>query len=182
MRITVRVATKDDARAIATVRVETWRAAYDGLIDRVVLDRMNIDRETRRRADLWDQYHSDPRGAELLAEVDDEAAGWAVCGPSIDDDLPDDGQVFAIYALPRFWSTGVGHALMTDAETRLRTAGFRRAHLWVLEGNDRAAAFYERHGWREDGVVKDDDTLIGGAQPQTLHERRRVRDLTEERW
>jgi len=173
----VRLATKDDARAIATVRIETWRAAYAGLIDQVVLDRLDIDREARRRADLWDQYHADPRGAELIAEVDGRLAGWALIGPSLDDDLPGDGQVYAMYALPSFWSAGVGHALMTDAEARLRGAGFERAHLWVLDGNVRAAAFYERHGWHEDGVAKDDDELIAGPHPQTLRERRRVRRL-----
>jgi ribosomal protein S18 acetylase RimI-like enzyme len=177
MAVIVRLATKEDVRAIATVRVETWRAAYEGLIDRVVLDRMDIDREAARRAELWDQYHSDPRGAEVIAEVDGEVAGWALVGPSLDDDLPADGQIYAIYALPSFWSAGVGHALMLDAEARLRAAGFESAHLWVLEGNDRAAAFYERHGWHEDGRVKDDEELIRGPHPQTLRERRRVRRL-----
>jgi len=47
----------------------------------------------------------------------------------------------------------------------------------VLDGNVRAAAFYERHGWHEDGVAKDDDELIAGPHPQTLRERRRVRRL-----
>jgi ribosomal protein S18 acetylase RimI-like enzyme len=177
MTVTVRLATKEDVHAIATVRVETWRAAYPGLIDQVVLDRMDVDREAARRAELWDQYHSDPRGAEVIAEVEGELAGWAVVGPSLDDDLPEDGHVYAIYALPAFWSAGVGHALMLDAEARLRGAGFESAHLWVLEGNERAAAFYERHGWHEDGMVKDDEELIRGPHPQTLRERRRVRRL-----
>ena len=177
MAVTVRLATKQDARAIATVRIETWRVAYDGLIDQAVLDRMDLEREARRRAELWEQYHSDPRGAELIADVGGELAGWAAIGPSLDEDLPGDGQIYAIYALPPFWSVGVGHALMVDAENRLRAAGFESAHLWVLEGNERAASFYERHGWHEDGVVKDDDELIRGPHPQTLRERRRVRRL-----
>jgi len=178
MTITVRVAERRDARAIAIVRIETWRAAYDGLIASEVLERMDVDREAQRRADLWDDYHADPRGAELLAEIDGEPAGWAAFGPSLDADLPDDGQVYAIYALPRYWSAGVGHALMTDAEARLRASGFTHAHLWVLDGNERAASFYERHGWHEDGAVQDDDQLIRGEHPQTLRERRRVRDLS----
>jgi GNAT superfamily N-acetyltransferase len=177
MGVTVRTAEKRDARAIATVRVESWRAAYRGLIDQVVLDELDIDREAGRRAELWEQYHSDPRGAEVIAHVDGELAGWAAFGRSLDEDLPDSAQVYAVYALPRFWSRGVGHALMTDAEARLREAGFERAHLWVLQGNERAASFYARHGWHEDGAVKDDDRLIAGAHPQTLRERRRVRVL-----
>jgi len=179
MTVTIRVATRTDARAISTVRIDSWRAAYAGLIVPEVLNGMDLDREARRRVELWDQYHADPRSVETLAEIDGELAGWASVGPSIDEDHADDGQLYAIYALPRFWSAGVGHALMLDAEERLRGAGFTRAHLWVLEGNDRAASFYERHGWREDGAFQDDDQLIRGAHPQTLRERRRVRDLSE---
>ena len=125
---------------------------------------MDVDREALRRVELWDEYHADPRSIEMLAEIDGELAGWALFGPSIDADLPDDGQVYAIYALPAFWSAGVGHALMIDAEARLRAAGFTRAHLWVLEGNDRAASFYERHGWREDGIFRDDPELSAATR------------------
>jgi ribosomal protein S18 acetylase RimI-like enzyme len=32
--------------------------------------------------------------------------------------------------------------------------GDRPAYLWVLEGNDRAVAFYRRHGFTEDGGRK----------------------------
>jgi GNAT superfamily N-acetyltransferase len=177
MTVTIRAATRNDTRAITQVRIESWRAAYAGVIDQRVLDAMDLDREAAQRAERWDEHHSDPRSAELLAEVDGVPAGWAWLGPSIDDDLPEDGQIFAIYARPGYWSVGVGHALLTDAEERLRATGFARAHLWVLEGNERAASFYERHGWREDGTAKDDDRLIRGTHPQTLRERRRIRDL-----
>jgi GNAT superfamily N-acetyltransferase len=177
MIVTTRLATPDDTRAIATIRVRTWQQAYAGLITQEALDRMDIEREARLRLERWGEFHADPRGGELLAEVDGEAAGWALFGSSIDADRPDDGQLFAIYALPRFWSAGVGHALLDEVEARLREAGFTRAHLWVLEGNERAASFYERHVWYEDGVWQDDDQLIRGEHAQTLRERRRVKDL-----
>jgi hypothetical protein len=75
MTATVRIARRSDARAIATVRVESWRVAYRGLIDDAALDAMDIDREAARRTELWDEYHSDPRGAELIASVAGELAG-----------------------------------------------------------------------------------------------------------
>lgn len=178
MVLTVRLATREDAAAITRIRIETWRAAYAGLIAQEVLDQLDPVTEAPRRAAGWDERHADPRSRELLAERDGTPVGWAAFGPSIDRDLPDDGQLYALYAVPAEWSRGVGHALMTTTEQRLRASGFRRAHLWVLEGNDRAAAFYERHGWREDGAVMADERVIGGHTPYTLHERRRVRDLS----
>lgn len=179
MSVVVRRAVRSDAHDIARIRVETWRKAYDGLIAAEMLDSLDAEREGARRDELWEQFHADPRGTELIAHVDGELAGWAALGASQDDDLADDGQVFAIYALPRFWGHGVGHALMEASETFLRGAGFAQAHLWVLEGNDRAAAFYEGHGWIEDGAILLDDSLVRGHEPLT--ERRRVKLLESPR-
>ncbi|WP_194410788.1 GNAT family N-acetyltransferase [Microbacterium cremeum] len=178
MALTIRQATREDAAAITRIRIETWRAAYAGLIDGKVLAQFDPVTESRRRAERWDHMHADPRTRDVLAERDGAAVGWAAFGPSIDRELPRNGQLFALYAVPSEWSRGVGHALITAVEERLRASGFRHAHLWVLEGNDRAAAFYERHGWREDGAVMVDERVIGGHTPYTLHERRRVRDLS----
>lgn len=178
MVITVRHATREDARAIATVRIVTWRAAYAGMIDDALLDAMDIDREAERRAGAhWERYHADPHACELVAEVDGRIVGWASSGPTRDDDLAGEGELYAIYVLPEHWSTGVGHELMAGSERGLRDAGFDRASLWVLDGNDRAASFYERHGWREDGAVKLDDRIVGGTGARPLPERRRVREL-----
>lgn len=173
----VRRATRDDAAHIARVRVETWRAAYRGLIDTAVLDRLDMHREATARAARWDEHHADPRTANLVAELRGEVVGWAAVGPTRDAALPRYGELYALYVLPAHWSRGVGHALIAVAEERLRAAGFRRALLWVLEVNERAAAFYERHGWVEDGATLVDDRLVGGDAAHALHERRRVTTL-----
>ena len=178
MTLTVRVATRDDAASITRVRIDTWRAAYAGLMAQEILDAMDAERETERRLARWDEMHDELHACDLLAEIDGVAAGWASIGPSIDGDRPRDGQVYAIYARPEHWSRGVGHALLVTAERRLRSSGFRKAHLWVLDGNERAAAFYERHGWREDGATMTDERRIAGTG-HTLLERRRIRDLRE---
>lgn len=177
MSVTVRTAVISDAHDIARVRVETWRAAYAGLIADEVLEGLDAEREGARRADVWDRNHADPRSAEFVAHVGGEVAGWAAVGAPGDDDLPDHGVVYAIYALPQFWGSGVGHALMDAAETFLRDAGYARGQLWMLDGNQRAAAFYERHGWTEDGGSKMDTRLVGGVEALALHERRRVKSL-----
>ena len=182
MTVTVRQATAADARDIAAIRVTSWRSAYDGLIPSALLERLDVRFEAQRRAQNWPRYHTDPRSVEFLALRSGHAVGWASVGPCRDDDVGAGvrGELFALYALPAQWSTGVGHALMTAAEESLRSSGFRTASLWVLDGNERAAAFYERHGWREDGSVKDDERIVGSTGIPALRERRRVRDLAEE--
>ncbi|MES1169133.1 MAG: GNAT family N-acetyltransferase, partial [Leifsonia sp.] len=175
-----RTATREDALAISRVRVDTWRAAYAGLIAQEMLDALDATAEAERRAARWDEGRVDPKVVELIAEVNGVPAGWAALGPSTDDDLPRNGQLFAIYARPEYWSRGVGHALMVTAERHLTAAGYRRAHLWVLDGNERAAAFYEAHGWREDGRTLTDERRTSNGAVHTLFERRRVRDLREQ--
>ncbi len=68
-----------------------------------------------------------------IATRDDAAA----IGPTLDDDLPDDGQQYAIHALPEFWSRGVGHALLAHAEQSLREFGFRPARRGAREERPR---------------------------------------------
>lgn len=177
--VSIRTATVDDARAISIVQVETWRAAYAHLMPEALLRRMDVDRNAERRAERWDARHVDPRTVDLVAERDGEVVGWAAIGATDRDDLPGHGQLYAIYALARAWSSGVGHALLTEAERRLREHGFERACLYVLDGNDRAAGFYERHGWREDGHTWVDERFGSGGVLVPLLEHRRIRDLGE---
>jgi GNAT superfamily N-acetyltransferase len=174
MALTVRSSTAADARAIATVRVQTWRIAYAHLLDAGLLRRLDVEREALLRAARWDENHADPRRYELVAERDGAVVGWASGGPGREGDLPDAGELYAIYALPHAWSTGVGRALLLASEVRLHRAGYRRAFLWHLAGNARAAAFYERNGWVEDGASKVDGRLSVAAP---VRERRRVRQL-----
>jgi GNAT superfamily N-acetyltransferase len=180
MTLIVRTATREDSAAISHIRVDTWRAAYAGLVAQEVLDVLDAEAETERRIARWDENRIDPKVVELVAEVNGRPAGWAALGSSLDDDRPRDGQLYAIYARPEYWSRGVGHALLITAERHLQAAGYRKAHLWVLDGNERAAAFYEAHGWREDGRTLTDERRGQGGAVYTLFERRRVRDLREQ--
>lgn len=49
--------------------------------------------------------------------------------------------------------SGVAAALLADAEARLAGAGVERAWLACAIGNERAAKFYEKHGWRRTGTM-----------------------------
>jgi GNAT superfamily N-acetyltransferase len=82
--------------------------------------------------------------------------------PSRDGDAPaGTGEISSIYAAPERWGTGLGRALMAEAEAQLRRLGFTTATLWVLRDNQRARRFYERAGWLPDGTEKADQ--VGGA-------------------
>jgi ribosomal protein S18 acetylase RimI-like enzyme len=170
--VSVREARREDAWGIARVRVDTWRVAYDGLIDDRILAALDPEREGHRRAELWLENTAAAGAAQFVAEQNGVIVGWAAVGACRDDDRPGTGELHAIYVHPSLWSAGVGHELLAAATASLRSSGFAEASLWVLDHNVRAAGFYERHGWIEDGAVKSEQSSLAEAPP--LFERRRV--------
>jgi GNAT superfamily N-acetyltransferase len=156
VNVVVRDAAVDDALGIAQVHVTGWQAGYAGLLPQEYLDALSVE----QRAQRWASSIGAPDArslATLVADSDGHIAGWATIGRSRDDDAASGtGELWGIYAHPAWWGVGVGHALHLTAITRLHDAGLVEATLWVLEGNARAARFYERHGWVADGATKTD--------------------------
>ena len=60
--------------------------------------------------------------------------------------------LFSIYLLTDLHGTGAGQALLDAA------IGDSPAQLWLLRGNSRATAFYERNGFVFDGTEYTDPT------------------------
>ena len=73
-----------------------------------------------------------------------------------DADLPNYGELVALYVDPDHWLEGVGVALVTAAHAALLQQGFRNANLWLLAGNLRADRFYQNDGWLPDGTRRTD--------------------------
>lgn len=171
----VRAVTPADVAAVTRLQVASWREAYAGIIPPGYLAAMSAaEREQRHLARVRDP---EPRAAYLLAERDGAVVGMTNVGPSRDDDLDPAvvGEIRAMYVDPPAWSSGVGAALMRAALDHLRTHGARAVALWVLEGNERARAFYERWQFRPDGgrqIVE-----LGRSVPEVRY----YRQLTDER-
>ncbi|GAA4980995.1 GNAT family N-acetyltransferase [Kineococcus glutinatus] len=144
----VRPAVEGDARAIAEVHVAGWRGGYRGLVDDAVLDALSVE----DRAAGWARGLAGGSRV-LLAGTGGRVEGFACFGAARDEDLPaGTGEVHALYVLPAAWGRGTGGALLDAAVAELLTGGAPGVVLWALEGNARARRFYERRGWRTDGV------------------------------
>jgi RimJ/RimL family protein N-acetyltransferase len=156
--VTVRDATPEDGRAIAAVRVETWRVAYAHIFPAEHLNAMSADEDAK----WWRTLIADrpPRSRTVVAVAAGEVVGFASLGRARESQASDSlGELYAIYVLPRMWGAGVGQALMAATLDRLRQERFVEAVLWVLEDNPRTRRFYERAGWRDDGEAKDEEFL-----------------------
>lgn len=62
-------------------------------------------------------------------------------------------ELYQLYVSAEARGSGVAAALMADAEARLAEKGVELAWLACAVGNDRAARFYEKRGWRRSGTV-----------------------------
>lgn len=163
----VRPARVADAAAISQLRVGTWRAAYTGMIEADVLDNLHADEATieRQRSHLGDPA---PRTHTYVATDGERVVGWVVAGPSRDGDAGEEtGEIYSIYVDPAYWSTGIGRDLMATGLRALRTEGFGRVTLWVLQANARARRFYAAAGLAWDGSRKLLD--IGGEVPEVRY-------------
>lgn len=154
----VRDAHLDDAPAIAAIHVGCWRHAYRELVPQSLLDSLNVEaREAQWRRVLGDAGVAPERGATLVS-VDHAGivSGFAQTG--VPQDGSGDGvtgELYAIYLDPGAIGTGIGRELLAAATDRLRAAGFTRARLDVLPGNERAIRVYEAAGWRPSGAPWD---------------------------
>lgn len=147
----IRAAVADDAEALTDLHLDVWEEAYAGLMP----DEVFVERRSQRaaRVDRWRTNIATGPISTLVVEGDEPGRllGFASSGPARDDDpeLPT-LELSALYVRAGRYGTGLGHQLLETA------IGDSAAYLWVLDGNQRATAFYERQGFRFDGETKVD--------------------------
>ena len=89
----------------------------------------------------------------VVAKDGDKVVGFAVYSPSRDEDLPDAGEVDAIYVLSEYYGRKVGYRLMNEALSQL--SEYNTFFVWVFEKNERAINFYHKYGFEFDGCKKE---------------------------
>ena len=157
----VRPARLEDARRLAEIHVETWRATYPGVVPQEVLDGLSVDDRERN----WQEWIPSPETEAFVAELDGRIVGFVNVGPSWTDRTI--GELYAIYVTPDAHGRGAGLALM-DAGVRALSRRWNEAMLWVATENPRARRFYERYGWEVDGE-RVDDSIAGASLPETRY-------------
>ena len=135
----------EDADELARLHVRVWQQAYAGLMPADHLAGLDVaafaERWRRRLA-------GELPGRTWVARDEEGLVAFASSGPGRDADAPVELELYAINLLDRAQGTGLADALME------RTVGDAPAYLWVLDGNERAMAFYRRHGFVDQGGRK----------------------------
>lgn len=124
----------------------------------------DVDRLARVWYDGWHDAHALIAPAELTSlrtlesfrqRIQDALPDVRVAGPPGDPvgfTILKGAELYQLYVSAPSRGTGVAAVLIADAEARLGKRGVRTAWLACAIGNDRAARFYEKSGWRRTGT------------------------------
>jgi diamine N-acetyltransferase len=161
--ITYRIATADDAPALAALGARTFRDAFgaDNTPENLAAHLAATYGESRQRAEL-----ADPACEYVVAEHAGTIIGFALLHASARAPAgvpPAACNLARLYVDGAWHRRGVGQGLMREARQRARGRG--AAHLWltVWERNARSIRFYLRQGYRDVGATP----FFVGADRQT---------------
>lgn len=141
--IQIRAATVADAAGIAALHAASWRSTYRGILsDAFLAGEADAD-----RAATWRDRLADPSPDQLVlvATAGRRLVGfgcWYVGADERWGTLLDN-----LHVVGHLRGRGIGGLLLGEGARRCaeRAPGLG-VHLWVLDGNAAAAAFYRRHG------------------------------------
>jgi GNAT superfamily N-acetyltransferase len=132
---TLRPATAADAGAVAEIWFHGWRDGHLGHVPDALLA-VRTEESFGERARLR-------VGDTTVAEVGGVVVGFVmVVGDEVEQ----------VYVSSAHRGAGVAGVLLAEAERAVAADGHGRAWLAVVAGNGRARRFYERCGWRDEGV------------------------------
>lgn len=128
-------------------------------------ERFEIDQLAKLWYDGWQDAHAQVLPAELKRlrtlesfreRLQAALANVRVVGPPGTPTgfcIVKDDELYQLYVSSGARGSGIAAALIADAEARLAKRGVETAWLACAIGNDRAARFYEKHGWRRIGTM-----------------------------
>ncbi len=148
--IAIRFAESGDIPALARVWHDAWHAGHAHL---------DPDIAAGRPFSFFEARMGSAVDRMIAALADGEVVGFSGWeGDGI-------GQVFV---LPAFHGRGVAPLVLRAAEDVLREEGHERIWLQCRTGNDRARAFYEKHGWHVACEMEADIGTVTGREPITV--------------
>jgi GNAT superfamily N-acetyltransferase len=138
---TIRTGRDTDSADLIALIWACW-SAYPGI-------RMDVDRELPQLRALG-TYYAGLGGALWVAEMDGKVIGMIAAHPFEQATW----EICQVYVDPSLHGSGLGHALLDQAERHAITAGAERLVLWSDTRFERAHRFYQKRSYLRHGPIR----------------------------
>lgn len=142
----------EDATAVSQLYIASWKETYGDLFDEAQLTteldkRFSIEKQVREAADpniiTLVAVEAESVVGASLSEMDDRNQAW----------------IDRMHILPAYFGTGLADDLIRA--TLAKHTGLQSIALKVLRGNERAIAFYKKHGFVITDTIESDESVGG---------------------
>ena len=157
----IREAKRSDVEGMVKVRVDTWKAAYKGIVPDEFLENLSYQHISERwKKAFWE--NRTPGVEVFVAENEQkEIVGIAICGPELSQDPICHGEIYALYVLPQNQNQGIGRELVaTCVQYLVQQLEVKTMLIWVIAENP-YRKFYETLGGK---MVREKIKEIGGKE------------------
>lgn len=152
MKLAIRQPSLEDLEQLVNLHIEVWKQTYGDLFP---ADFFNAEHRASRQQ-MWTQILTNPTpGLRVrIAATPNRIVGFALAGPPSEEEDRKSWplQLFSLNVDQSFHGGGAGQSLLESVLSD------ESAMLWVEDTNARAIRFYERNGFRLDGVTLPDAT------------------------
>ena len=150
MRFDIKLATPDDAKYCADIHAKSWLFAYSDIVPNEIIIEHNA-----RWLMIWNKILANNKESHYVVTLDDVVIGFLTIAVSRDKDLKESFfEIIGLYLAPEYIDAGYGKQTMDWIKNEIKSRGYNKISLWVLEENNRARRFYEKAGFESDGESK----------------------------
>lgn len=153
--MSIRIATREDAPALARVIVDTGRSAHRGQVPDEVLLKLSLEENYAESERNWrrslQRIADDINPQERIFVAEDErgaVVGLVMGGLPRTEILPNSGEVYALYVIQHQQGRGHGRRLVQAVADHLVEMGLSALVIGCLASNTPARRFYEALGGR----------------------------------
>ena len=147
--ITIRLATPSDSNSIATLHALSWINTYRGIVPDSYLDN---DLQNERKK-YWAKKMAALTANDFVFIAENERSAVGFIAVLDKPEKGYDALIDNLHVRTDLKGMGIGGMLMKAAAEKLMSDGKHNVYLWVLNGNDAAAAFYKSKGAQTEDVT-----------------------------
>ncbi|MEZ9526541.1 GNAT family N-acetyltransferase [Enterovibrio norvegicus] len=141
MAVTLRKAQRDDVDEIASIHVDSWKAAFTGRMPDNYIDSYTLP----RRVTEWHQLLTNNAETVVVAEFGGRVIGFLSF--KISQTHENAFELSKLYLCPSSYRKGVGNLLMNHLDKEAKSNHINLIALYVLDNNDASIRFYTKQGF-----------------------------------